>query len=236
MTSLIQVPEQVTDETQQLSLKKPRIFADFHNADAKGRLRLNCIGTIEDFARQGIELESGQELTLYSEDLEVDGIIEYSPLENIWVAVIDWDKIREIEESDIVKERLQAFFEKSLYSLEMLSTDEFNEEEMELLISEMKKDLSYADAVLEKQGEIRAAKSYQDFVKKFGQETADEIWSAANWDEKLVMIRLINWCKKTPEVSQNLEQAGIDLEEMSNILSQNETELTSSNESFEKRT
>jgi len=95
MATLIQIPEQVTDETQQLSLKKPRIFADFHNADAQGRLRLNCIGTIEDFAQQGIELESGQELTLYSEDLEVDGIIEYSQSENIWVAVIDWDKIRE---------------------------------------------------------------------------------------------------------------------------------------------
>ncbi len=227
MTSLIQVPEQVTDETQQLSLKKPRIFADFHNADAQGRLRLNCIGTIEDFARQGIELESGQELTLCSEDLEVDGIIEYSPLENIWVAVIDWDKIREIEEREFVNE----FVEKSLHLSEKLSINQF----MELLITEIKKCLNYAGAALKKQREISSAKLYQGFVETFGQENADEIWSAANWDEKLVMIRLINWCKKTPEVSQNLEQAGIDLEEMSNILSQNETELTSSNESFEKR-
>lgn len=99
MTTLIQIPEQVTDKTQQLSLKKPRIFADFHNADPQGRLRLNCIGTIEDFAKQGIELALGQEFTFYSEELQVDGTIEYSQSENVWVAIIDWDNIREIEES-----------------------------------------------------------------------------------------------------------------------------------------
>jgi hypothetical protein len=36
-----------------------RVFVDFHNADAQGRLRLNCIGTIEDLARQHTELENG---------------------------------------------------------------------------------------------------------------------------------------------------------------------------------
>ena len=72
-----------------------KIFADFHNADSQGRLRLNCIGTIEDLARQQILLEDGQLLTLYSEDLEVDGIAQYSKAENVWVAVIDWDAIRE---------------------------------------------------------------------------------------------------------------------------------------------
>jgi hypothetical protein len=34
-------------------------------------------------------------LTLYSEDLEVDGLVEYSTEDNLWVAVIDWDAIRE---------------------------------------------------------------------------------------------------------------------------------------------
>ena len=57
-----------------------RVFADFHNADTVGRIRLNCIGTIEDLASKGISLQSGQELTLYSEELEVDGIVEYSQL------------------------------------------------------------------------------------------------------------------------------------------------------------
>lgn len=53
-------------------MNHPRIFADFHNADTTGQLRLNCIGTTEDLARQKIELQVGQLLTLYSEELEVD--------------------------------------------------------------------------------------------------------------------------------------------------------------------
>ena len=78
--------------------RKTRVFADFHNADTVGHIRLNCIGTIEDLASKGISLQSGQELTLYSEELEVDGIVEYSQLENIFVVVIDWEKIRQVEE------------------------------------------------------------------------------------------------------------------------------------------
>ena len=76
-------------------MNKPRVFADLHNADTKGRLRLNCVGTAEDLTRQQISLREGQALVLYSEDLEVDGVVEYSKEENLWVAVIDWDAIRE---------------------------------------------------------------------------------------------------------------------------------------------
>jgi len=78
-------------------MDKPRVFADFHNADAQGRLRLNCIGTVQDLARQQISLRDGQWLTLYSEDLEVDGLVRYSREENLWVAVIDWSAIRRVE-------------------------------------------------------------------------------------------------------------------------------------------
>ena len=74
-----------------------RVFADFHNADIRGRLRLNCTGTIEDLARQKIWLEDGLRLILYSEDLETDGVVQYSTEENVWVALIDWDEIREAE-------------------------------------------------------------------------------------------------------------------------------------------
>ena len=77
-------------------MKKPRVFADFHNADAQGRLRLNCAGTVEDLACQKIFLKEGQSLILYSEDLEVDGVVRHSEKENLWVAVIDWDAIREV--------------------------------------------------------------------------------------------------------------------------------------------
>ena len=79
-------------------MDRPRVFADFHNADAQGRLRLNCVGTVEDLARQQITLREGQLLTLYSEDLEVDGVVHYSTEENVWVAAIDWNAIRHQED------------------------------------------------------------------------------------------------------------------------------------------
>lgn len=73
-----------------------RVFVDFHNADEQGRLCLNCISTIEDLARQQAKLEDGQRLTLYSEELEVDGVVQFSADEKIWVAVIDWNQIRQV--------------------------------------------------------------------------------------------------------------------------------------------
>jgi hypothetical protein len=79
-------------------MNNPRIFADFQNADLQGRLRLNCIGTIEDLSRQGTQLIDGGKLLIYSEELEADAIVQYSDEEKIWVAKIDWDKIREVAE------------------------------------------------------------------------------------------------------------------------------------------
>jgi len=78
-------------------MNKPRIFADFHNADVKGRVRLNCTGTIEDLERHGIVLREGQSLIIYSEELEVESVVHYSEEEKLWTAVIDWDAIREVE-------------------------------------------------------------------------------------------------------------------------------------------
>ena len=74
-----------------------RVFADFHNADAKGRVRLNCAGTITDLERQKIVLRNGQSLIIYSEELEVAGVVYYSEAEKLWTAVVDWDAIQEVE-------------------------------------------------------------------------------------------------------------------------------------------
>jgi len=77
----------------------PKVYADFHNADPQGRVRLNCIGTAEDLSRTGIELREGMTLTLYSDDegangqldeLLADGIVSFSEAEHCWVATIDW--------------------------------------------------------------------------------------------------------------------------------------------------
>jgi hypothetical protein len=80
----------------------PKIYADFHNADAQGRLRLNCAGTLEDLARQNLELHEGQKLLLYADDvnaagaddeLRVEGTVSFSSDEQCWVAIIDWSAI-----------------------------------------------------------------------------------------------------------------------------------------------
>jgi hypothetical protein len=82
---------------------RAKVYADFHNADANGRLRLNCVGTIEDLAQQGITLREGMLLTLYSDDLDangqydellVNGVVSFSEEEHCWVAAIDWSAIR----------------------------------------------------------------------------------------------------------------------------------------------
>ena len=78
-------------------MNKPRVFADFHNADVKGRVRLNCAGTATDLKRQKIVLRNGKSLIIYSEELEVEGVVHYSQEEKLWTAVIDWDAIRELE-------------------------------------------------------------------------------------------------------------------------------------------
>ena len=85
-------------------MNRPKVFADFHNADAQGRLRLNCIGTIEELAQQQIVLRDGLPLTFYSEELEVEGVVQYSTDENVWVAVIDWSAIRTMESPTVSSE------------------------------------------------------------------------------------------------------------------------------------
>ncbi len=89
-------------------MNKVRVFADFHNADVKGRVRLNCTGTIADLERQGIVLQDGQTLIIYSEELEVEGVVHYSEEEQLWTAVIDWDAIQEIELVDLQFPAIQA--------------------------------------------------------------------------------------------------------------------------------
>jgi hypothetical protein len=85
----------------------PKIYADFNNADAAGRIRLNCAGTEEDLSCQKIQLRDGIALTLWSDDLDdnghfdellVDGIASYSEGERCWVATIDWSAIRHASE------------------------------------------------------------------------------------------------------------------------------------------
>lgn len=69
-------------------------MADFMNADPQGRVRLNCVGTIEDLGSSGLRLTNGLRALVHDEELEADGEVMYSDEEHIWVAKIDWNAIR----------------------------------------------------------------------------------------------------------------------------------------------
>jgi hypothetical protein len=80
-----------------------RIYADFHNLDDCNRLRLTCMGTRDDLARHGIELQEGLRLTFYMDDandngepddLLADGVTHYDAEEHCWVAAVDWPTLR----------------------------------------------------------------------------------------------------------------------------------------------
>ena len=77
-----------------MTMLTPYVYADFNNTDPKGRLRLNCVGTADDLSREGIELRDGLRLIVHDEELETDATVRYSDEERLWVAVIDWQKVR----------------------------------------------------------------------------------------------------------------------------------------------
>jgi hypothetical protein len=84
-------------------MSQPKVYADFHNLDDSNRLRLTCVGTKEDLARQGLELHEGLALTFYMDDaddqgrpdeLRTEGVVHYDEKECSWVASVDWSAVR----------------------------------------------------------------------------------------------------------------------------------------------
>lgn len=70
------------------------IYADFNNADADGRVRLNGAGSLRDLARLGLQLQNGAPVTIHDEELAADGEAEYSADEGVWAVRIDWALVR----------------------------------------------------------------------------------------------------------------------------------------------
>lgn len=59
------------------------LYADFNNADAEGRVRLNGAGTLRDLARLGARPREGTALTVDDEELAADGEAVYSAAEGV---------------------------------------------------------------------------------------------------------------------------------------------------------
>ena len=95
----------------------PEIYADFHNADSQGRVRLNCVGTVNDLSRQQVQLREGLDVLLYSDDadssgnatrLVAEGEVVYSQDEQCWVATIDWQQIRREASNSATRREVDA--------------------------------------------------------------------------------------------------------------------------------
>jgi hypothetical protein len=73
-----------------------RINVDFNNCDPEGRVRLNTIGAIQSLNLSQVVLQNGLEVELECGDFfPVQGIVEYSGSEHIWVARFDLDHLRD---------------------------------------------------------------------------------------------------------------------------------------------
>lgn len=88
-------------------MSEPRIYADYMKTDHDGRLILICFGTARDLEQHGVTLENGLALTFYmddaddfgnSDDLLVDGVVEYDKEAGRWVAVINEATFRHASE------------------------------------------------------------------------------------------------------------------------------------------
>jgi hypothetical protein len=79
-----------------------KIYADFQNLDDANRLRLNCVGTLQDLERQGVRLTDGLIVTFYTDDaddrgqpdeMRAEGVVHYDAVQSCWVAEVDWNNI-----------------------------------------------------------------------------------------------------------------------------------------------
>jgi hypothetical protein len=79
-----------------------KLWCDF-NATSDYGLRLNCIGTIRDINKKGIELQEGLKLILWDEDVNdnmerddliVQAVATYNKDKMIWEGQFEWNEIR----------------------------------------------------------------------------------------------------------------------------------------------
>ena len=95
-------------------MNSPKVYADFQNLNESNQIRLNCAGTLRDLEREGIRLQDGLVLTLYTDDADDDGladelmaegIVRFDEAEGCWIAEIDWSELRHASDEAIPNAR-----------------------------------------------------------------------------------------------------------------------------------
>lgn len=71
----------------------PKIYGDFNNADKLGRIRL-LESSKDDIRKAGLTFVGGMEIEVSDGDISSKGIVRFSKDEKIWVAEVDWNKIK----------------------------------------------------------------------------------------------------------------------------------------------
>ncbi len=91
------------------------IYADFMKVDPEDRVILTTRGTFEDLERYDLKLQPGLRLTFYNpdadmegnpDDLIVEGIVERDVENDRWLAVVNWDDVKnrsELSADDIAR-------------------------------------------------------------------------------------------------------------------------------------
>jgi len=77
------------------NIKKSKkvLYADFHNADQDGLLRLNTNGTLSDIKKHKIIFKRGETFVFSDGELSAIGVIEEPGVEGVWRAKVDWKKL-----------------------------------------------------------------------------------------------------------------------------------------------
>jgi len=80
-----------------------KLWVDFNASTVNGGVRLTCKGTIDDLARQKIELQEGLRLLLWNEDfyendlssdtLIVEAVAHFNDNHKIWEAIFNMEDI-----------------------------------------------------------------------------------------------------------------------------------------------
>lgn len=89
-------PPFTTNRTTLYKKEHYKILADFNNADASGRVRLNTQGSLKDIGKLSDSFKEDMYVLLDDdEELAIFGKVKYSGEENIWVAEVDWNNFIE---------------------------------------------------------------------------------------------------------------------------------------------